>query len=161
VQAGLDAIGDDAGPVAVRRRRGPAGDALREEQAHAVRASQVEVLADHGLEEVAALHGAGKHLCEADLHLLQGEPMRVPGGPVGRGQRCREPRGPAIEERLHVGGAELIADGLQAWRVGTREEAIVETLERQSSVTEFAGVGRAHPSASAPDDIARKNASSA
>jgi hypothetical protein len=57
--------------------------------------------------------------------------------PAARGQRGREPRGPAIKERLHVGGAELIADGLQAWRIGTCEEAIVETLERHARASQL------------------------
>ena len=106
-----------------------ARDAVRKQQADAVGPPEVQILADDGFEEVAALHGPGKHLREADLDLLEREPMRVAGGAIDRGQRRRQPRRPAIEERLHVGRPELIADRLQARRVGTREEAVVETRQ--------------------------------
>jgi hypothetical protein len=52
-------------------------------------------------EEVAALHRSGKDLREANLHLLEGEPMGARGAIAGR-ERRRQPRGPAIEERLDV-----------------------------------------------------------
>ena len=60
VEAGLHAIGDHARPVAVGGRRRGASEAQREEEADAVRAPEVEILADDGFEEVAALHGWSK-----------------------------------------------------------------------------------------------------
>ena len=122
----LDAIGDDARAIAPRRRRRPPRDAVRKQEADAVGPAQVQILANDRFEEVSALHRTGKHLCEADLHLLKREPVRVAGRPIDRGQRRRQPRGPAIEKGLHVGRPELIADRLQARRVDTREKPIVE-----------------------------------
>ena len=43
---------------------------------------------------------------------------------------------PAVEERLDVGGAEGVAGGLQGGGVGTREEAVVETLEPNALAAE-------------------------
>ena len=48
----------------------------------------------------------GYNLREADLHLLECEPVRVAGRPIEGGQRRREPCPPAIEERLPVGRPE-------------------------------------------------------
>ncbi len=79
---------------------------------------------------MAALDRPRKDLREADLDLLEREPMRVAGGAIARSHGCRDARGPAIEERLHVGRPQRIADGLQARGVGAREKAIVETVER-------------------------------
>ena len=129
VQTGLDAIGDDAGAVAPRRGRRPPRDAMRKQQADPVGSPEVQILANDRFEEVAALHGTGKHLREADLHLLQREPVGVAGGAIGRGQRRRQPRRPAIEERLHVGRPELIADRLQTRRRRHSEKAVVETVK--------------------------------
>ncbi len=103
---------------------------MGEQQADPVGPAQIQILADDGFEEVAALHGTGKDLREADLHLLQREPMGVAGGAIDRGQRRRQARRPAIEEPLHVGRPELIADRLQVRGIGTGEEAVVETVKR-------------------------------
>jgi hypothetical protein len=89
----------------------------------------VQIVTDDRLEEVAPLHGTGKHLRQADVHLLEREPVGVTGGPIDRGQRRGQPRGPAIEERLHVSRSEAIADRLEPRGVGTREEAVVETVK--------------------------------
>jgi hypothetical protein len=53
------------------------GDAERKEEAHAIGAAEVEILPNHGFEEVTPLDRPRKHLgeAEADLHLLQGEAM--------------------------------------------------------------------------------------
>jgi hypothetical protein len=102
--------------VFVRRRGNPG------------RPTQVQIVAPHRLEEMPPLHRAGKHLGQAHLDLLQGESVRVAGGPVRCGHRHRQSPGPPIEEGLHVGGPELIADRLQAVRGSAREKAIVEAL---------------------------------
>ena len=129
METGLDAVGDHACAVAPRRWRRRFGQAERKQQAHAIRSSQVQILANHRLEEMPALHRPGKHLREADLHLLQREPMGVAGGPINRGDRGREPRRPPIEEGLHVGRSELVTDRLELRRIGAREKPIVETVE--------------------------------
>ena len=75
VQAGLDAIGDDARAIAIGGRRRGAGEAQRKQQAHAIGASEVEILADDGFEEVAPLHRPIEDLRETDFELAEREPM--------------------------------------------------------------------------------------
>ena len=55
---------------------------MGKQQADAVGSPEVEILADHRFEEVAALDGPGKDLRQADLHLLEREPVRVAGGAI-------------------------------------------------------------------------------
>lgn len=69
VQAWLDAIRDDPRPVTKRGRRGGAREVQRKQQAHAVRSSQVEILADHRFEEMATEHGAIEDLGQTDFEL--------------------------------------------------------------------------------------------
>jgi hypothetical protein len=102
---------------------------MRKQQADAVGSPEVEILADDRLEKMAALDGAREDLRQTDFDLLKREPMRVAGGPVGRCQGRRQSRRPAIKECLDICWAKLIADRLQARRIGTREEPIVETLK--------------------------------
>ena len=84
VQTGLDAVGDDARAIAERGRRRRARDAERKEEADAIGATEVEILADDGFEEVPALDRAVEDLREADLELADGEPMLVAGGAIAR-----------------------------------------------------------------------------
>ena len=113
VQAGGDPGGDDAGPIAVRGWRGAAGDPLGEQQADAIGATEVEVLADHRLEEVTALDRLVEDLGATDFELPDAQPMFVAGRPVGGRQGPGQMRAPAVEEALHVGRPEAIADRLE------------------------------------------------
>ena len=81
---GSHAIGDDARPIAKGGRRRGAGEAEREEQAHAIGPSQIEILADDGFEEVAALHGPIEDLGQTDFELADREAMVVAGRAFGR-----------------------------------------------------------------------------
>jgi hypothetical protein len=98
------------------------------EQTDAVRPAEVQILVDHGFEEVAPWDRPGKHLRETDLHLLERGGACSPR--PDRRQGRRQPRRLAVEDGLHVGGPQLTADGLEPCRVGTPEEAIVETIKR-------------------------------
>ena len=136
MQAGLDAIGDHAGAVAVRGGWRGARDPQREEQADAVRTAEVEILANDSLEEVAALHRLVEDVREAHFELADREAVVIAGGAVGRGHRPGQPMRPAIEEGLHVGRPERVAGRLQRRRVGTVQKAVVETLEAHPLATE-------------------------
>ena len=131
VETGFDSIGDHTGSLAIRRRRCGAGDPTGKQQAHAVGPAEVQIVADDRLEEVAALHRTVEGLGETGFELVDGEAMRVAGGPVDGGERPRQALRPPVEERLHVGGRELVTPGLQAGGLRTRQEAVVQTLERQ------------------------------
>ena len=65
VQARLHAVGDDPCAVAKGRRRSGPRQAQGEEEADAVGPAEIEVLADDGFEEVAALHRAVEDVGEA------------------------------------------------------------------------------------------------
>ena len=120
VETRLDAIRDDARAIAKRGRRRGAREAQRTQQAHTVRSSQVEVLADHRFEEMTALHGTIENLGQTDFELTQGQALVVSGraflGGHGPGQAVR----PAVEEGLDVGRTKRITRGLERGRVGTR-----------------------------------------
>jgi hypothetical protein len=91
MQAGLDPIGNHARPVAKGGWWRGAGQAQRKQQADAVRASEIEILANHGLEEVTALDGPIEDVGEADFELTDREAVVVAGGAFGRGHGPRQP----------------------------------------------------------------------
>jgi hypothetical protein len=77
-----------------------------------------------------------KDLGEADFDLPDGQAMVVPGGTVRVGHWPRQTVRPAIEEGLHVGGAECVAGGLERDGIGAGPEAVVETLEANTIAPE-------------------------
>ena len=129
VQARFHPVGDDARPVAVAGRRRAAGDPPWKEQANAIRSAEIQVLANHGFEKVAALHRAIEDLRQTHFELTNRHAMIVAGGAVRRGHRPGEAMRPAVEEGLDVGGAQGIAGGLQRRTIRTRQKPVIETLE--------------------------------
>src|SRR2546426_550674 len=131
VQAGTDSVGDDSGTIAMRRSRRATADptTAREQQADAVRTTQVEVVADQFFEEVTPLDRLVEDLSEADLDLPEGESVREPRAAVPGGQRPRQVGGPAMEEALHVLGPQAIADLLQPLGARARQKAVIEAFE--------------------------------
>ena len=102
----------------------------------AVGASEIEILADDGFEEVAALHGTIEDLGQTDFELADREAMVVAGRAFVGGHRPRQAMRPAVEEGLDVGGPERIAGGLQRVGVGAGQEAVVEALEANAIAAE-------------------------
>src|SRR5882762_7041664 len=82
MQAGLDAVGDHSRAIAEWRGRCRALDPDRKQEPHAIGATEVEILADEGLEEMPSLHRAVEHLGETHLQLTDGEAMIVAGRAV-------------------------------------------------------------------------------
>src|SRR5262245_20572467 len=121
VEAGLHAIRDDAGAVAVAGWWRAARDPSRKQQPDAIRSAQVEILADDGFEEMPALDGAIEDLRQTDLELTDREAMVVACGAVGRGKRRRQPLRPPIEEGVNVGRAEHVTRSLQRVGISTRK----------------------------------------
>src|SRR5437870_13078512 len=113
MQARLHAIRHHSRPIAKGGWWRGAREAQRKQQPNPVRASEVEIIADHGLEEVAALHGAIEDLGQADFELAEGKTMVVAGGAFGGGHRPGQPMRPAIKEGLDVSGTERIAGALE------------------------------------------------
>ncbi len=63
--------------------------------------------------------------------------MLVPGPPVGGRQRPGQVRHPAIEEALHVGRSESVADRLKPGRIVTGQEAVVEAAEVDADLSQL------------------------
>ena len=93
------------------------------------RAAQVQVLADHCFEEVAALDGVVEDVGEADLELPDAPGDGVAGGPIGPRSAARAAARPSDRRTPARRPAPVIADGLQAGRVAQTQEAIVQALE--------------------------------
>ena len=136
VQARLHAVSDHPCPVPVGGRRRRARDAQRKQEADSIGTSEVQILANDGFEEMAALHGAIEDLRQTDLELADRDAMVVTGGAVRGRHRPRQTLRPAIEEGLDVGRAERIAGGLHGGWIGTRQKPIVETFEGDPVATE-------------------------
>jgi hypothetical protein len=69
-------------------------DPAIEDQADLVGSAQVEVVADHLLEEDASRHRPVQHLGQGELRLQDRDVVAVAGGPVSRGERVRQPGQP-------------------------------------------------------------------
>ena len=95
-----------AGGIAPRVRR-------PEDQLDLLGAADVEVVGDEGLEEPAGVPRRGEHEGPRDLDLAHRQLPPVAGRLVGRGQRHRQDREPAIGELGDLDRAEPVADGLQ------------------------------------------------
>src|SRR4030095_10475482 len=98
---------------------GGGGDAQGKQQAHAVRSSEVEILADHRFEEMTALHGAIEDLGQTDFELTEGQAVVVSGHAFRGGHRPRQAVRPPVEEGLDIGRTERITRGLEPGRVST------------------------------------------
>lgn len=133
----LDPVGDHPRAIAPRRRRGRPGDPQRKEEPDAIGGPEVQILANDRFEEVAALHGTREDLRQTDFDLLEREAVRVAGGVIRGAHGRREPGDPPIEERLHVGGPERIADRLHPHRIRTGEKSVIETLEADGRTPEL------------------------
>jgi hypothetical protein len=107
LEAGVDALGEDAGARGLAP--GPLGTAA-EDELDLVGAAEVEVLADHLLEEQAAVQGAVEDPGVGDLKLQDGELVGEPGGTVLGAEGAGQIAQPAVEEALDVLGPEAAAE---------------------------------------------------
>jgi len=137
VETRLDAVRDDARAIAAGRSGRPTRESTWKEQPDPIGAAEVEVVANDGLEEVAALHRTVKDLRETDFELTQGDAVIVAGSSVLRAQRPGQAVGPPVKELLQILGPELITQGLQPGGIGAREEAVVETGERDPGAAQL------------------------
>ena len=112
VEAGIHTRGNNTRAIAARWLRGSAIVPRWKEQADAVGAAKVEVVANNLLEKVSALDGALEDLRMTDLALPNGELMVETRGSVLLGQWPRKCMRPTVEEIPHILWAERIADSL-------------------------------------------------
>jgi hypothetical protein len=76
VKTRLDTVGDHARPIAVRRGRRSARDAQRKEEADSIGSAEIQILADDGVEEMAALDWAIEDLRQTHFQLADGDVPR-------------------------------------------------------------------------------------
>jgi len=135
VETGDDPVGDDARPEAAG---GGPGDLPVEEELHPAGPAEIQLVPKDLLEELPAAERTVEDLGATHLHLEEGEVGAEAGGLVGGGERQREPGAPAGEDRLDVGGAQGVTDGLEVCRAGTRLEAVVQGREADPAPRELA-----------------------
>ena len=88
-----------------------------EDDLDGVRAAEVQVVGDQGVEERPGMAGRGEHDGAGDLDLGHRALPPVPGLLVGGAERQRQPVQPPLEEHLDGAGLQRVADPLQQGRV--------------------------------------------
>jgi hypothetical protein len=99
--------------------------------------TEVEVLANEVLEEQPPAQRAIQHLGQAELGLKDGQLVPVPGLAVPARERMRQAVQPLAEKRVDLLGRQAVAQRLQAPRIGTPPDAIVERLEGDPALLEL------------------------
>src|ERR1700686_1406305 len=111
VQRRDHAVGDDTGAEPPRRA---AAHLAVEHQAHLAGAADIEVLADHLLEEDAPRHRLVEHLGERELGLQDGEVVAIAGGAVASRKRMRQASQPFAQQSIDLVGRQGVAQPLHS-----------------------------------------------
>src|ERR1700730_622080 len=135
VQRRDHAVGDDTGAELPRRA---AAHLAVEYQAHLAGAADIEVLANHLLEEDASRHRLIEHLGERERSLQDGELVAIAGGAIACRKRMRQASQPFAQQSIDLVRRQLIAQPLHQLGVGTRLHAIVQRLERHPTLGKLA-----------------------
>src|SRR6476659_8132743 len=123
VDVDLGAVGDDLG-LELTGRRSTAALPTPEDQLDPLRAADVEVVGDQGLEEPASVAGCIEHQRARGLHLAHRQLPPIAGGAVVLSERQRQDRPPTVGEHRDHAGAEPVADRLQPNRIAARGEPV-------------------------------------
>ena len=111
----------------------PAGGATShttlEDQLDVVGTTDVQVLADHLLEEDPARHRAVEYLSQRELRLKNRHLIAIARLPIPCRERMRELGQPLAEQAFDLLGREAVAESLQPRGISTREDAVVQRLE--------------------------------
>src|SRR5271157_2665662 len=119
-------LGDHAGAEPPRRLL---GDPPLEDQLHVIGPADVEVLADHLLEEHAAGVGSVEDLGQGELSLKDRNVVAIAGLSILWREGVRDARQPLSEQCVDLVGRESIAELLQTSGVGAAQNAVVQGLE--------------------------------
>ena len=111
-------LGDHAGAEPTRRLL---GDPPLEDQLHVIGPADVEVLADHFLEEDAAGGGTVEDLGQGELSLKDRNVVAIAGCSILGREGVRDARQPLPEQRVDLVGRESIAELLQSSGIGSSE----------------------------------------
>jgi hypothetical protein len=107
----------------------PAGDFAIEDRLHLFWATQVEVLADHVLEEQAPVHRPVEHLGQGELGLQDRDVIAIAGLAIGPGEGVWQQTQPLAQQGVDLLCREAIADLLQPRGIGAAQDPIVERRE--------------------------------
>ena len=105
-------------------------DAPLEDQLHLIRPAQVEVLANHLLEEDAATQRPVQDLGQRELGLEDRYVVAIAGQTIRGGKRMGQQPQPLPQQRIDLVIREVVAELLQSSGVGAAQDAIVEGLKR-------------------------------
>jgi hypothetical protein len=123
VEGDLVAGAQQPGPVAARWW---GADPATEDDPHLFRAADVEVVGAQRLEEPPGLPRRVEHDGARDLDLAHGDVPPVAAGPVGVGQRQRQPGPPALAEHRDGARPQALADLARPGRVVGGGEPVVQ-----------------------------------
>ena len=130
MQARGDPVGDDAGAEPARRRAlAPADDPAAEDQRHPVGAAEIEVVADHLVEEDPPVHRGVQCLGQGEFRLQDRQLIAEAGLGVTGGERVRQHRQQPGGERLDLPLAHAVADRLHRSHVIDGGERVVQRGE--------------------------------
>ena len=99
------------------------------DQLHVIGPADVEVLADHFLEEDAAGGGTVEDLGQGELSLKDRNVVAIAGCSILGREGVRDARQPLPEQHVDLVGRESIAELLQSSGIGAAQNAIVQGLE--------------------------------
>ena len=75
------------------------------------------------------MHGPIEHLGQRELGLRDRDIVAIAGGPISTGERMWQQAQPFAQQAIDLRGREAIADLLQACRIGTAQNAVIERFE--------------------------------
>src|SRR5215831_12429416 len=131
VQRRHHAVGNDTGAELPRRA---AAHLAVEHQADLAGAADIEVLADHLLEEDAPRDRLIEHLGQRELGLQDRELVAIAGGAIAWGKRMRQASQPFAQQSINLARRQLVAHALHQFGVGTGLDPVVQRLERHPAL---------------------------
>src|SRR6201988_2481114 len=134
IQGWGDILRDHSGAKAGSRM---ARDPAIEDEFDLLRAAEIEVLADHLLEEQATVQRPVEDLGGGELRLQDRDIVAVAGLAVRSSEGMRQEPQPFAQQCIDLGGGKSVANRLQALGVGTLPDAVVEGLEGDAFLCEL------------------------
>jgi hypothetical protein len=120
--------------IQVRNRPGVRQSILRLKINHLIGPAEVEVLADHLLEEQAPVDGLGEHLGQGELGLQDRDVVAVAGLAACTGERMRQQAQPLAQKAVDLFCRQVVADLLQSRPSGAAEHPRRRAIPSTDSV---------------------------
>jgi hypothetical protein len=135
VERGHDAVGDHA---RAETSGGSSADAAVEEELDLARAPDVEILADHLLEEDPSDHRLVEHLGQREFGLQDGEVVAVARSTIRSREGVRQLAEPLAKQPIDLRLGQTITDLLKYLGVRAPPDPVVERLEGDTPLFELA-----------------------